>query len=371
MGSESNSLCVAIACGGTGGHLFPGRAVGDALRERGCSVTLLISPKEVDRRAVSELAGFTVLEVAAVGWSRRRPLAFVRGFASAYRVAGRSFRLRPPGAVLGMGGFVSAAPVLAGRRCGARAFLHESNAIPGRANRWLSPLVHSAFVGFPAAGERLRCRRVVRTGTPVRGGFRPGDPAASRLRFGLDPAAPVLLVMGGSQGASGLNELVMGALPRLVEAVPELQFIHLTGSRDLEKVRAAYVRAGRRVVVEAFWEDMPLAMSAAVAAVSRAGASTLAELAAMRLPAVLVPFPQAADNHQWHNARAMVDAGAARLVEQSLLAPPRLVSVLGELVCDREAAGRMREALRSWDRPLAAADIATAILETKTDATRS
>jgi UDP-N-acetylglucosamine--N-acetylmuramyl-(pentapeptide) pyrophosphoryl-undecaprenol N-acetylglucosamine transferase len=186
----------------------------------------------------------------------------------------------------------------------------------------------------------------------------------------LDPGHPVLLVIGGSQGASGLNELVMEALPGWAEELPELQFLHLTGSRDLEKVRAAYARAGRRAWVEAFTAEMHLAMSAAVAAVSRAGASTLAELAAARLPAVLVPFPHAADNHQWHNAREMLEAGAARMVEQSPAASRQLVSIVVGLVRDREVSERMRDSLRSWDRPSAAADIAAAILERQTDATK-
>ncbi len=135
---------VAIACGGTGGHLFPGLAVAEELKQHGCAVTLLISPKEVDQQAVKSATGLKIATLPAVGLSEGKRLAFARGFLRSFRGSRKLFRAEPPEAVLAMGGFTSAAPLLVGRMLGAPVFLHESNTIPGRANRWLSRLVYQA-----------------------------------------------------------------------------------------------------------------------------------------------------------------------------------------------------------------------------------
>jgi UDP-N-acetylglucosamine--N-acetylmuramyl-(pentapeptide) pyrophosphoryl-undecaprenol N-acetylglucosamine transferase len=353
---------VAIACGGTGGHLFPGLAVAEQLVGRGCAVTVLISPKEVDQQAVKQARDIEVVTLPAVGLTRGRLLAFARGFGRSYRAAKIAFRDCPPQAALAMGGFTSAPPILAAKRLGARTFLHESNTIPGRANRWLSWAVRGAFVGFPSAAERLHNRRVSVTGTPVRPRFVPRDAAACRTELGLDPAQPVVLVMGGSQGASGINEMVLQALPSLARRAPHWQWLHLTGPADTEKVRNAYAGLALRAVVHPFFAGMEVALGAATAAVSRAGASSLAELAAMRLPAVLVPYPAATDNHQYYNARAFEETGAARLLEQKSATAAVLVEKLSELVENQSVRERMRQALAQWHAPRAAEDIAEAIL---------
>lgn len=385
---------VAIACGGTGGHLFPGLAVAEQLRVRSVAVTLLISPKEVDQQAVKKMRGWrmeageaqscatpsgsqhsasslSIFTLPAVAFQSGSRLAFFRGFAQAYRACRKLFREQAVQAVLGMGGFTSAPPLLVGRRGGAVTFLHESNVIPGRANRWLAWLVDGAFVGFPAAAKRLSRRAgIVVTGTPVRSQFEPAPPAVSRLALGLHPDRLVVLVVGGSQGARGLNAAVLAALPLLAQAAPDTQWIHLTGPHDLEEVKAAYATVRLPAIVLPFFDGMDVALSAATVAVSRAGASALAELAAMRVPAVLVPFPQAADNHQWHNARAFEQSGAARLLEQKSATPERLVQVIRDLLADIGAREQARAALAAWHTPHAAADIAEAILKTVSEKSR-
>ena len=165
--------------------------------------------------------------------------------------------------VLAMGGFTSAPPVLAGQSVGAATFLHESNAIPGRANRWLAQVVHQAFIGFPSAAARLRHPNVLATGTPVRAEFQPSDAGAARVALGLQPERPVLLVMGGCQGASGINSLVMQSLPEIMAAIPDLQFLHLTGLAEAESVRAAYADLKLKAVVRPFLTEMELALAAA------------------------------------------------------------------------------------------------------------
>ena len=383
---------IAIACGGTGGHLFPGLAVAEQLVKRGCAVTLLISPKEVDQQAVKNAQGVEVVTLPAVALQRGSRVAFLRGCGQSWRVARRLFKARPPNAALAMGGFTSAPPILAARSLGAKTFLHESNSIPGRANRWLARFVDQAFVGFPSAISRLHVREATVTGTPVRAEFRWGEeardePAREDARpakvasccsaLGLDPEKPVLLVMGGSQGASGINEMILSALPILAKRAPHWQWLHLTGPQDADKVKQAYSSHGVNAVVHSFLTEMDLALGAATAAISRAGASALAEMAAMRLPSLLVPFPHAADNHQFYNARAFADSGAAWLLEQkdatpekvaSLLleqkdaTPEKVAALLGELVDDAAARGKIQAALAKWHAPNAAAEIAESIL---------
>lgn len=362
MNSGASKPFVAVACGGTGGHLFPGLAVAEQLLKRGCAVTLLISPKEVDQQAVKSASGVEVVTLPAVALQRGSYFAFVRGFWQSWRAARRLFQPRPPLAALAMGGFTSAPPILAAKGVGAKTFLHESNTIPGRANRWLAHIVDQAFVGFPSAAARLHVREATVTGTPVRAEFRPGDPDTCRTALGLNPAKPVVLVMGGSQGASGVNEMVLSALPILAKRAPHWQWLHLSGPLDADKVKQVYTAHGANATVRSFLAEMHLAVGAATVAVSRAGASSLAELAAMRLPALLVPYPFAADNHQFHNARAFTESGAARLLEQREATAEKLAGLLVELVENASARETIQIALARWHAPNAAEQIAGMIL---------
>jgi UDP-N-acetylglucosamine--N-acetylmuramyl-(pentapeptide) pyrophosphoryl-undecaprenol N-acetylglucosamine transferase len=285
-----------------------------------------------------------------------------------------------------MGGFTSAPPVLAGNAFGAKTFLHESNTIPGRANRFLARFVDEAFVGFPEAGSRLKAHKITTTGTPVRpqfsswwseapdepalarqseaatarGDARPTKIAGSRAALGFDPNRPVILVMGGSQGASGLNEMIVSALPLLAEK--PWQWLHLTGANDVEKVKAAYAAKKIKVVVKPFLAEMDLALGAATVSLSRSGASSLAEIAAMRLPSLLVPYPTAADNHQFINARAFEKTGAAKLLEQKDSSPEKVAALLAELVEIDATRATMQTALAQWHLPKAAEQIAEIIL---------
>jgi UDP-N-acetylglucosamine--N-acetylmuramyl-(pentapeptide) pyrophosphoryl-undecaprenol N-acetylglucosamine transferase len=363
---------VVIACGGTGGHLFPGLAVGQELRQRGCSVTLMVSPKDVDQQAIQSITGMGIVTLPAVSLSRAGFFGFMSGLWRSYRVAKACFTQRPPRFVLAMGGYISAPPIIAAKCSGAKTFLHESNSIPGRANRWLARWVDGAFVYFPPTTEKLAARRVEVVGMPVRPQFlEPMTPGAARTAMGLEPEAPVLLVMGGSQGARKVNELVMAFVPQLRQAMPNLQFVHLTGDHDLESIRARYKALNIPAVVHAFWNEMGLALAAADVAVSRAGASSLAELAARQLPAVLIPYPTAADNHQFFNARAFVQSGAARMISQDSATPDALAGEILELIRNPLKRSAMQSALADWNAPAAAGDIAERILNWPAEANHS
>jgi UDP-N-acetylglucosamine--N-acetylmuramyl-(pentapeptide) pyrophosphoryl-undecaprenol N-acetylglucosamine transferase len=359
---------VAIACGGTGGHLFPGLAVAQELLRRDCHVLALVSPKEVDQQAVRAARDVQVATLPAVAL-QGNPFAFARASLASYQAAKKLFAPRPPRAVLAMGGFTSAPPVLAGKHFGAKTFIHDSNTIPGRANRWLAHVVDEAFVGFPQAADRLWIQRHAVTGTPVREQFAPADAASCRMALGLDAKRPTLVITGGSQGATGLNDLVLAALPDLAARHPDLQFLHLTGANDIERARAAYAqletqnaKLKTRAVVQPFLTEMELALGAATLVVSRAGASSLAELAAMRAPAILVPLATSADDHQAHNARAFADTGAARLLNQRTTTPAQFTALVSDLLSNVTARAQMQAALARWHQPMAATDIAGRIL---------
>ena len=362
MDSIPSTPRIAIACGGTGGHLFPGLAVARQLVARNCAVTLLVSPKDVDQQAVKNVQGMKVVTLPAVALQRGSRLAFVRGFVRSFLAARSLFKTEVPHAALAMGGFTSVPPVLAARRRGAKTFLHESNTIPGRANRALSRFVDSAFVGFQDAATRLKVRNVIRTGTPVRNEFQAVDVVQCRRDLGLDPARPVVLVMGGSQGASGVNELLLRSLPLMREQMSNWQWLHLTGPHDADKLRAAYANAGLTAVVHPFFNRMEVALGAADVAVSRSGASSLAEFAAMQLPPIVVPLPTAADNHQFFNAQAFVQTGAARILDQCTATPEQLIAHLHALARPGDERAKVQAALAEWHTPNAAADIATQIL---------
>ena len=354
---------IAIACGGTGGHLFPGMAVAGELQQRGCDVALLISPKDVDQQAVKSAVGLEIYTLPAVGLQNRNYFSFARSFWKSFQAARTLFKQRRPDAVLAMGGFTSAPPVLAARSFGAKTFLHDSNTIPGKANRFLARLVDEAFVGFPEAASRLRTRKICVTGTPVRSQFQPRNAAVCRQTLGLDPARPTILVVGGSQGASGLNDLILSALQsQSAHKLSGFQFLHLTGVKDFEKVKAVYAANGLAAVVKPFLAEMELALGAATACVSRAGASSLAEIAAMRLPSALVPLPTAADNHQWSNARAFETTGAARLWDQKNSPPDNVLAEIISLATDEAVRSAMQAALVQWHAPKAAEAIAENIL---------
>ena len=353
---------VAIACGGTGGHLFPGVVIAEQLQRRDCAVALLISPKDIDQQAVKSASGMQLITLPAVALQNHNYISFARSFWQSWRASRKIFKDHPPQAVLAMGGFTSAPPVLAAKKFHAKTFLHESNVIPGRANRFLARFVDEAFIGFPEAAARLRVFKVTTTGTPVRPQFQPRDPAACRTALGFEPDRPVILVMGGSQGASGINGMILSALPALGERAKNWQWLHLTGVNDSEKVKSAYNARGLIAVVKPFLTEMDLALGAATVAVSRAGASSLAEIAALRLPSLLIPYPTAANNHQFHNAHAFEKTGAARLLEQKAATPERVAVLLCELVEDADARSKIQAALAQWHAPRSAEQIADCIL---------
>src|ERR1700752_2885553 len=307
-----------IACGGTGGHLFPGIAVAEVLRDRGHEVMLLISEKEIDALALSGRTNFRVEKLPTVGLpSAFSPafFGFIRRFYESLSLCRSLYRKFKPHVVLGMGGFTSTAPVLAGRIRGIATFIHESNAIPGKANRLTARIVNTVMLGFKECAPFFPKTHTEVTGTPVRTELVHLDRRVARQKLGLREDLPTLLVMGGSQGASGINQALIKSVPFL-QGVP-LQVIHLCGARDERLVADNYRRENVPAYIAAFHHQMEEVYSAADLVVARAGAASLAEFAGFSLPGILIPFPYAADDHQTRNAEIYANADAAILLKQS------------------------------------------------------
>src|SRR5437899_9676354 len=322
-----------IACGGTGGHLFPGIAVAEVLRDRGHEVILLVSEKEIDALALSEGVIFPFERLPTVGLpSPFSPaiLGFVRRFGQSLSLCRSIYRKFKPQVVLGMGGFTSTAPVLAGRMRGVTTFIHESNAVPGKANRLTARMVRAVMLGFKECAPFFPKARTEVTGTPIRTELKPFDRQIARLKLGLRGDLTTLLVMGGSQGASGINQAMIKSLPFL-QGVP-LQVIHLSGARDERLVADNYRRENVSAYVAAFHHRMEEGYSAADLLVARAGAASLAEFAAFSLPGILIPFPYAADDHQTRNAEIYARAQAAILLKEAEVSGELLARNIRELI---------------------------------------
>jgi UDP-N-acetylglucosamine--N-acetylmuramyl-(pentapeptide) pyrophosphoryl-undecaprenol N-acetylglucosamine transferase len=353
---------VLIMAGGTGGHVFPALALARLLRARSREVIWLGTRRGLEARVVPA-ENFPV-EWLTVGGLRGKglatmlaaPLQLLRALWQAMSV----MRRHRPAVVVGMGGFVTGPGGLAAWLCRRPLLIHEQNAIAGYSNRCLAPLAREVLTAFPSAFPHLRNARLI--GNPVR-----SDIAALAIpaqRFAARGGAIRLLVVGGSLGAQRLNQAVPRALALLAgeSAAPRFEVRHQTGDKHLDTTRAAYAEAAVTADVSAFITDMAQALGWADLVVCRAGALTIAELAAAGVAAVLVPYPHAVDDHQTHNARFLVTAGAARLVADATLTPEVLVRELRDLGADRIRLLAMAEAARRVARPDAAEQLLDACL---------
>jgi UDP-N-acetylglucosamine--N-acetylmuramyl-(pentapeptide) pyrophosphoryl-undecaprenol N-acetylglucosamine transferase len=349
-----------IACGGTGGHLFPGIAVAEVLRERGHEVLLFVSEKEIDSLALSTRSQFRFEKLPTVGFpSFYSPaiFGFVRRFSESLSLCRSIYQKFKPQVVLGMGGFTSTAPILAGRMRGISTLVHESNAIPGKANRLAARMVRAVLLGFKEAAQFFPKARTEITGTPIRSELKRVDRQLARQKLGLQADLATMLVMGGSQGASGINQAIIKSLPVLRNAL--LQVIHLTGNRDERLVGDNYRRERIPAYVAAFHHHMEEVYSAADFAVARSGAASLAELAFFGLPTILIPFPYAADDHQTRNAEIFAQAGAAFVLKESELTPELLSQKILEMIGHPERIRQMSQRASELAPRDAAARIAT------------
>ena len=359
--SQSSPFRAIIACGGTGGHLFPGLAVAETLHERGHEVLLFVSEKEIDTTALRDHPEFRAEKLPSIGMPSNiiSPafIGFIRRFWESYSQCKKIYRKFRPSVVLGMGGFTSTAPILAARMKGLPCFVHESNTIPGRANRLASKFATSVLIGFEESRQRFPSANCINTGTPVRRNLgNPLERADAMKVFGLDPSRQTLLVTGGSQGASGINQLLFKSAPIL--AGSGIQIIHLTGKNDDRLAAANYQRDDIPHYVAPFHHRMEEAYSASDLVISRAGASSLSEISKFGLPSILIPYPFATDDHQKANAEIYSKAGAAELVAEKEASPETFANLIATLLKDSDKRDKMSAIARKIAPGAAASNVA-------------
>jgi UDP-N-acetylglucosamine--N-acetylmuramyl-(pentapeptide) pyrophosphoryl-undecaprenol N-acetylglucosamine transferase len=360
-------IAVLIAGGGTGGHLYPGIAVARELltRRPDATVTFVGTAAGIEARVIPR-EGFELDVIRSAGLKGKSLQSLARGVGllplsalDAWRVLSR----RRPSVVIGVGGYSSGPVVGLAALRRIPTLLMEQNAVPGITNRWLARLADGAAVTYEESIPFFGSKAFI-AGNPVRPEFfEPVAPPPARAegydQHATPPGAARVLVFGGSQGAHAINLAMVEAAARLAAASPGLAITHQTGERDLEMVRDGYRRAGVQARVEPFLFAMDREMKNADLVVSRAGATTLAELMAAGRPALLIPLPTATDDHQRKNAEALVRQGAARMVEQRELTGERLAAELMALVTD----AAQRAAIAANARALARPDAARLIVE--------
>lgn len=358
---------VLIAGGGTGGHLFPGLAIVEELRRRDphVEVRFVGTARGIESRLLPargehlELLEVTPLKGLGSG-QRLRSLARVPG--AVLKALGIIGRFRPD-IVLGVGGYASGPVVLAASMRGVPAAVLEQNAHVGLTNRMLASFVGRAYVTFEATIPVFGAKRSRLCGNPVRRDFVAASRQAAADPEGFEARAETVLVIGGSQGARALNQLVPQALSEIDLAANGLHVVHQTGEAMRGEVAARYQSLGVQAEVVTFIDDMAKAYTRAALVIGRAGATTVAELCAIGRPSILVPFPAAAEDHQTKNASALAHAGASVCFAESDLTSDSLSEAIKQLIDSPDSRSKMAMAARSLGRPEAAAAIVDDLVE--------
>ena len=351
----SEKLHIAIACGGTGGHIFPGLATARVLRERGHHVTLWLAGKDGENTALQGWEG-RIVTIPSEGFqfgalrSVLTVLRIVRAVLRCWRIMLR----HQPDIVLAMGSYASIGPCLAARLHGIPYVLHEANAVPGRAVRLLAKHACAIAICFEETRYHLKGMNAVSAGMPLRPEIKPSGLRPSSSDFHL-------LVMGGSLGAHAINEMVSEAVCALADS--RVSVTHLTGLADEKSVADRYRAAGVNAEVHAFTHDMAPLYEKSALAVCRSGASTCAELGVFALPALLIPYPHAASDHQTANARALEKFGAADVIQQNAMTVEWLKGYLAEQIKDPSRLEKMRARSAARNVPLNADAILAGVVE--------
>jgi UDP-N-acetylglucosamine--N-acetylmuramyl-(pentapeptide) pyrophosphoryl-undecaprenol N-acetylglucosamine transferase len=342
---------VILAGGGTGGHVIPALAIANELRHRYAADVMFVGTSRGIENRLVPAAGYPLKLIEVGALNRVSLLTRAKTVVSlplAILEAGKLLRQFKPGVVIGVGGYASGPAMLAATTGGYPTVVFEPNFVPGFANRVIAKRVRVAAVHFQETCRWFKNCEV--TGVPVRAEF-----------FKIPPKSdgpPTLLLFGGSQGAKALNRALTAAAPQLIKRLPGLHIVHQTGKADFDECRAEYDHAGVPAEVSPFIDNMADTFARADLLICRSGASTVAEVAAAGKPAVFIPLPTAADDHQSRNAEAFAKRDAGVLLEQKDLTPERLADTIAGVLQDRERLLRMGAAARQLAHPDAAGRIA-------------
>jgi len=351
--------------GGTGGHLFPAVATAQEFRRQFPDTAILFvgTRRKMDTTALNQY-GFDSESIVSYGVKGKNFIQLIKAVASlplSYVQAVKIIRKFRPDLILGVGGYVTGPVVAAGKSCGIPTLIHEQNAVPGLANRKLGRIVNRVCLSLPGSEKYFSAAKTVNTGNPVRKNIL--DLARDQSRAKVSGRV-TLLVLGGSQGAEMVNKLVMEAF--LLEdqrLSAKVHLIHQTGMKDGATVLEAYARAGIKAEVQPFFREMDKVYARTDLLISRAGATTLSEIAVLGIPAILIPYPYAADDHQTKNGDYYVQGGGAQLFQEKGLSPVTLAQHLDDLISSPGQLAEMGDAMKKLSSPEAAAKIVNCCLE--------
>lgn len=360
-------MLAVLSGGGTAGHINPALALADELRQRGWQVEFAGTPQGVEARLVPQ-AGVNFTAFEASGFDRAHPLSLVKGvgkIAASTKKAKRWFADIKPDVVVGFGGYVSIPVARAAEQAGVPVVVHEQNSVMGMANKYLAKRAQAVCLTYDHSAKALDPGAPVHvTGNPVRRSVIEADRAEGRALFDLKDDDFMLLVFGGSLGARHINEALV-ALKDDILARPSVHVVHITGPKELETVREALAltpEQEQRWHIMGYQDRMGETMAAADAIVSRAGATSLAEISARAIPAVLVPFPYATEDHQTTNARAYVEAGCATLIPDDQLDTEAFAQAVAALIDDAALRDSMRSAALAQKTTEAASRLADVVV---------
>jgi UDP-N-acetylglucosamine--N-acetylmuramyl-(pentapeptide) pyrophosphoryl-undecaprenol N-acetylglucosamine transferase len=354
LGINKSIQRILITGGGTGGHLFPGIAVAEAILKKypGSEVVFIGTERQIDAKALRNRP-FTTISLKSSGLKGlglSAKLRTILHMPASLSAAASIIRKSQPDIVLGVGGYVTGPVLLAARLLRVPCAIHEQNSVPGLANRLLGKIVDKVFISLPGSESYFPRRKTVVTGNPVREELLAAALAADTGK----EEHPTLLVLGGSQGAHRLNMLMLEALADQTAMLPpRFKVIHQTGTDDRDAVREEYDRLGIEAEVADFFQNMAPLYQKAALVISRAGATTLAEIMMFGIPAILIPYPHAADNHQEKNGQILVDRGGASMFAEGELTGARLGREILRLLTDAEQRREMARKMRSLACPQA------------------
>ena len=352
---------IAFAGGGTAGHLMVGLSTAEEIRSRFSEAEIIFfgTDREFEKRCV-EQRGFRFRQMHAKKWGKSFKHLFPFLIATGIGIVESLVALRRfnPDIVVGLGGYVSVAPIIAAKLLSIPSVLLEQNVIPGKANRFLAKWVDEVYCHWRGSLKWFNKAKVVRvTGTPIRKDILYSQRCRSAEKFGLSSSKKTILVTGGSQGAQAINEVILRCLPKLEPLSSELQIIHCTGEYGYEAAKAAYKQTDINAFVCSFLDDMGAAFSMTDIIICRAGATTIAEITAIGIPAILIPYPHAADNHQYWNAMELASNGGGYLLQQIDLTPEKIIELITDLFNNKEKYDRMKMFNKGMGMPNAATKV--------------
>jgi UDP-N-acetylglucosamine--N-acetylmuramyl-(pentapeptide) pyrophosphoryl-undecaprenol N-acetylglucosamine transferase len=346
---------VMIAGGGTGGHLFPGMALAEEfkMRDAATEVVFVGTERGIESKIIPR-EGYPLQFLRAegiVGKSFMKKIAGTAKMALSFLDARRILAAMSPDIVIGVGGYASGAVVLTASLRSIPTLIHEQNSVPGTTNRILGKFVDRICVTYQESMSVFPMGRTFLTGNPLRRKIMKGDRESACRLFSLDKEMFTVFIFGGSSGASSINRTMVDALNHLGELKDQMQFLHQTGDKDYESIRDAYRKAGVKGTVAPFIYQMAEAYAASDIVISRAGATTLAELTGLGKPAILIPYPHAAGRHQEFNALKLKEMGAAQVLFEQDMNGQALAEIIREMAGNPEGLKEMQRASRGLGRP--------------------